>query len=57
MPFFMDCKSDGEVIRTKSRLWVRFRKYFRNVTVKPWEVLDVENKNGLPLCFLPLMGV
>ena len=30
----MDFKSDGEVIRTKSRLWVKFRKCFRNFTVK-----------------------
>ena len=53
----MGCESDGEVITTKSRLWVRFRKYFRNVTVKTWQVLDVENKNGFPLCFFALMGV
>lgn len=46
----MDFKSAGEVIRTKCRGWIRFRKYFRNTIIKTQKVLDVENENGLPLC-------
>lgn len=47
MPFFMDFKSGGEVIRTTCKGWIRFREYFRNIIMKTKMVLDIEDEKDI----------